>query len=450
MRILILQVAPQTRARPLPRFDARLGTLLTLLAQRGHELHLIGLSRFDELHVKAALTRCLPQLVFADISPVCVGAARRTLEFLGTREFLPIVAGGAYPTVAPADALSLPGVTAVAIGEPDATLVTYFERLKDPVAPAAVRGVWLRDEQGLTRPQLPALVEDLDSLPFAERELFGCAAWLERTGELEIAVGRGCPQRCGYCPNDAERALYEGRGTWVRRRSPGNVLDEIAVVRDRHATVRSVRILDHAFALDDRWLGGFCDVYAQRCGLPLRCHLRANAITAARLDVLRRSNLREADVEVISGSDFIRNEIFAMELSNGQIHEAFCALHAAGVATRAVVYLGSPYESEASMEDTLRLLRRLRPTRVDVRPYYPFPGTRAATDPCQNNGWLCARGEEEYHADRPGIEMPACRPALVAAGIRRIRAEFSTESSGPWWRRLHHAPLRLLQLIRGR
>lgn len=450
MRILILQVAPQTRGRPVPRFDPRLGTLLTLLAERGHELHLVGLSRFDEGRVKAALTRCLPQLVFADISPVCVGAARRALEFLGTREFLPIVAGGAFPTVAPAEALSLPGVAAVAIGEPDATLVTYLERLKDPVAPTAVRGVWLRDEQGLTRPQLPGLVEDLDSLPFAERDLFGYADWLARCGELEIAVGRGCPQHCGYCSNDAERVMYEGRGVWVRRRSPGNVLDEITAVRRRHATVRSVRILDHAFALDDSWLVGFCEAYARRCGLPLRCHLRANAVTSTRLTLLRSANLADADVEIISGSDFIRNEIFAMDLSNAQIVAAFGDLHRAGVRTRAVLYLGSPYESEASMEDTLHLLRALRPARVDVRPYFPFPGTRAAAEPCGSNGWLSPRGEEEYHADRPGIEMPACRPPLVTACIRRIRAEFATTVSSPWWQRLRQAPQHLLKLMRGR
>ena len=36
---------------------------------------------------------------------------------------------------------------AVAIGEPDASLVTYPERMKDPATNRGV-GVWLRDERG--------------------------------------------------------------------------------------------------------------------------------------------------------------------------------------------------------------------------------------------------------------------------------------------------------------
>lgn len=447
MRILILQFAPETRGRPLPRFDPQLGTLLTLLKQREHELSLLGLSRFSQGAIKNALARSLPQLIYADISSVCVDAARRSLQYISEHEFLPVVAGGAYPTVAPPASLSLPGVHAVAIGEPDASLVTYLERLKDPATAQAVRGVWLRDEAGLTRPDMPALVEELDSLPFPERDLFGYADVVQRTGELEIAVGRGCPQQCAYCINDWMEELYEGGGAWVRRRSPRNIVEEIAQLRERYPAAKRVRFLDHAFALDARWLDAFVEHYPANCALPFRCHVRANALTEDITRKLASAGCKSADIEIISGSDFIRNEIFDMELSNEQIRSTFSLLRAAGISARAVVYLGAPYESEASLDDTRRLLGELRPDFVNARPYYPFPGTRAAVETCQDNGWLHARGEEQYHNDHCGIEMPACRPHIVDAQLRKLRADFGAQLGEPWWRSWNSARSAFVQLI---
>jgi radical SAM superfamily enzyme YgiQ (UPF0313 family) len=434
VRILVFQFVPDVRGRPVPRFDPQLGTLLALLERRGHQLSLTGLARFALDKAKSALARDLPQLVYADISAVCADAARRTLEYLEQHEFVPVVAGGQYPTIDPEAALSLPGVRAVAIGEPDASLVTYLERMKDPAVGQIVSGMWLRDESGLTRPALPLLVEDLNSLPFAHRALFNYAAAVRLTGQIEMAIGRGCPQRCAYCLNDRLAKLYEGRGAWVRRRSPGNILAEIALLREQYAGVARVRFLDHSFALDREWLTEFLAAYKPKCGLPFRCHLRANSADEQTVRQLADAGCELVDVEIVSGSDFIRNEIFEMDLSGEQIRATLGWLAAAGIRSRAVVFLGAPYESEASLADTRTLLLAINPDLVDVRPYHPWPGTRAG-ELCQEQGWLHPRGEEQYHDDRTGIDLPACRPELVTAFIRRLRGELPTEVGEPWWRR---------------
>jgi anaerobic magnesium-protoporphyrin IX monomethyl ester cyclase len=439
MRILVLQFAPTTRGRPVPRFEPQLAVLLALLERRGHELALEGFARFDLERIKAALARHLPKLIYADISPVCVDAARRTLEYIERHEYLPIVAGGGYASVAPAAALSLPGVQAVAVGEPDASLVTYFERIKDPAVGQVVSGVWLRDERGLAQPDVPELVEDLDSLPFAHRELFGYAATAAVTGQLDVAVGRGSPERVGYTIEARAAALYEGRGEWVRQRSPGNVLAEIAQARERYPTISRVRFLDRGFALADAWLEHFLTVYRTRCGLPYRCHVRLAALGRRLADRLAESGCEFADVDVISASNLIRNEIFGMQLAGEQVEHAFDLLRERDIRTRAIVFAGAPYESEASLSQTHELLRRVRPDVVDVRPYFPWPGS-SAWALCQEQGWLHSRGEEQYHQDRPGIDMPACRPEVIRAFIRRLRAELPQSLDRPWWRRWQKSP----------
>lgn len=434
VRILILQLAAAVRGRSLPRFDPQLGTLLTLLEERGHELALAGLSKFDIAAVKAALSRALPQLVYADVSPVCTDAARRIFEHVQRYEFVPIVAGGVFPTVDPGACLSMPGVQAIAVGEPDASLVTYLERMQDPAVGQIVRGVWLRDERGLARPELPLLVEDLDSLPFPNRELFDYAAHVGRTGEIEIAVGRGCPQKCSYCVNATVEKLYAGRGAWVRRRSPESVIEEIELLRARYRGAKLVRFLDHAFALDEPWLEALLHAYAGRVGLPFRCHVRLNAVTRSLAALLRDGGCKLVDVEVISGSNLIRNEILGMELTSDQVAAACEVLHTHHLPIRAIVYLGAPYESEASIDETAAMLRRLKPAAVDVRPFYPWPGTPVA-ELARQNGWLHSRGEEQYHAERSGIDMPACRADLIDAAVRRLSQEFPTSVGESWWRR---------------
>jgi hypothetical protein len=212
------------------------------------------------------------------------------------------------------------------------------------------------------------------------------------------------------------------------------VIEEIALLRERYREVRLLRFLDHAFALDTEWLTEFLGAYSAACGLPLRCHLRANAVDEATVTGLAGAHCKLADVEVISGSDFIRNEIFQMELDELQIRKTFDLLRAANIKTRAIVYLGSPYDSEASLEDTRALLRRLRPDTLSARPYFPWPGTRAKQT-CHENGWLHSRGEDQYHQDKCGIDMPACRPDAVAAFLKRVRKEFPTTLEEPWWRR---------------
>lgn len=434
MRILILQLTPSSRSRPVPRFEPQLGVLLTLLRKRGHTISLIGLARFELERIKQSLARDLPQLIYADISGVCMNLAQRLFQYLSGREGLPIVAGGQYPSIDPAGALSLPGVHAVALGEPDATLVTYLERVKDPISGAVTPGVWLRDEKGTMRPNLPHLVEDLDSLPFPERELFDYASQVARTGQVEVAIGRGCPQRCAYCINELMESMYEGRGQWVRRRSPPNVMAEIADIVKRFGGVTSVRFLDHAFAQDAAWLAAMLPAFRDGCGLAMRCHVRANRASDEIIQSLRGARCGQIDIEVISGSQFVRDEIFEMDTSGAQIRDVFAWCRAAEIRTRAIVYLGAPYESEASLDETRELLRNIRPDVVDARLYYPLPGT-AAAETARENGWIHRRGEDQYHDDRCGIDMPACRPEVVSSFAATLRAEFPLEWGEPWWRR---------------
>ena len=440
MRILFVQFQPPGREPATVRFDARLGVLSALLRERGHQTSLVALSRYDPDDLRIKIAHHRPQMVYADIHAVAADLARRTIAAIAEKHYLPVVAGGYFPTVAPDRALSFPGVQAVVIGEADRAFPAYLDAQAD-LASGPVAGVWFNSDAGVVKSDLPELVTDLDALPWADRMLFGYQSHIDRTGEAEVAAVRGASHTCAYTINDWLMEIYEDRGPWVRRRSPGDVCDEIESLLATFGGVRRIRFDDEGFVEDPAWLAELADAYGQRVGLPMRCHVRANRLDAGRADSLAAAGCTWADIEVISGSDFIRNEIFDMDLSETQIVRTFGLLAERGIRTRAINFIGSPYETEVSVEETVWLNRRIRPPWVEARVYYPLPRTRAA-ELCSESGWISARGAECFEAGESILDMPS----LPAARIRDLAERFCWDVAYPRCGRLMRwlARLRLI------
>ncbi|NIA22492.1 MAG: hypothetical protein GWP05_11145, partial [Anaerolineaceae bacterium] len=130
--------------------------------------------------------------------------------------------------------------------------------------------------------------------------------------------------------------------------------------------------------------------------------------------LLKQAGCYEVELEVLSGSDFIRNDIFNLDLSDRQIIRAFAACREAGLKTRAMVQIGLPYDTVVTIEQTGKLLRRAGTDAVEVQVYYPLPGTKAY-ELCHENGWLSGRDAAAHFAGQSTLDMPG----LDASTIKR-------------------------------
>ena len=81
---------------------------------------------------------------------------------------------------------------------------------------AIVDNLWAR---GGTRPMLRAPFEPIDELPWVARDLLD-----EPMGTVHMTTQRGCPFPCTYCAARIYKELYDGVGTYGRRRSHESVL----------------------------------------------------------------------------------------------------------------------------------------------------------------------------------------------------------------------------------
>jgi len=213
--------------------------------------------------------------------------------------------------------------------------------------------------------------------------------------------------------------LYAERGNFVRRRSVGHVLEEIGQVLATSPRVDELRFYDHAFADDPDWLAAFADEYARRHAVPWTCHVPLDAVSPAVAAALARGRCRGVRTHLGSGSRFIREEILSMRLGDEQIVKSCRLLREAGLAVCAKVYVGAPYESAITCEETLRLLRACRCDEVRPIVYYPTPGTRAA-ELCAENGWISGRGEENYWAGKSVLNMPSLSAEKIEQFARRL------------------------------
>ena len=416
MQILMLQFVDPRQDSPLPVFSHGLGVLASMLRAEGMSCRLATLAGHRPQALRKAVIEHRPRYVLAELTPFSIAAAHHTIVDLSEQYSLPVAVVGPYATCRPTQAASIPGVRALVLGEYETPTLALMKAFRDGQDPDGIQGLWVNGPDGLVRGELGPLVEDLDSLPLPDRDLFDYGRIVQETGEAHFKVARGCGLWCGHCFNDWYMDLYAGRGRFMRRRSVGNVLEEIAAVTEAYEGAESLAFYDHGFTLDADWLKEFVAAYPKRCSLPFRCHVCLSQFTPELAHTLATGGCKWVHTHLGSGSRFIREEILSMHLGNREIIDACHTFRDAGLNIAAEVFVGCPYESEITVEETLELVREADVHDVHPRVFHPTPGTRAA-ELCRENGWISGRGEEHYWQGRSVLDMPSIPAEHINAVI---------------------------------
>ncbi len=129
---------------------------------------------------------------------------------------------GLFPTVFYEELLRrYPFIDGVIVGEPEITLTSISNRIRDRQPWQGIRGVaHRRNGRTVLRPRAP--LHDLDRLSFPLRQ--GLAQ-----GTAYLLGSRGCYCRCSFCTINS---LYGKDSKW-RGRSPENIVQEMAEVRQK-------------------------------------------------------------------------------------------------------------------------------------------------------------------------------------------------------------------------
>jgi len=225
----------------------------------------------------------------------------------------------------------------------------------------------------IMRPAIPSL----DSIPFPDREFIKVERCIQVAKREEgrrvtgILGNRGCLRRCKFCADGTPLTIY---GTKLRERSPGNIVDEMALVRDAHG-IEFFKFADPEVNTRPGRTRELCAELIRRgWGTPWGGNMLVNPFDGADARALFEAGCREVWFGLESGSPEILAHI-GKGTNVGLTRKAFAAAKAAGLMRRSYVLIGTPPETYATIRATEDLIDEIQPDTVSFSVLAPYPGT---------------------------------------------------------------------------
>jgi len=346
--------------------------------------------------------------------------------------------GGPHCTFFP-DFIEEEGVDAICRGEGEFAFLELANNLEEGRDITRIENVWVKSSGKVYKNEVRDLIDDLDILPFPDRELVNKYNHYKKMHMRFVLSGRGCPYRCTYCFNHVYNRLYKDKGRVIRKRSVENVIAELKAIKNKYKPTK-LHFMDDTFNLDHQWLLKFCEAYAKEIHMPLYAMLRLNLVREDVVKALRDAGLVVAVSSIESGNDHMRNSILKRDMSEKQIIEANDLFNKYGFRILLQNIVGLPDETLEMAFETLRLNIRCRPSYGWVSVFQPYPMTE-----------LCeyARGKGYYDGDIEVSEASIFkRSILKMKDIKKIERLHHLFSLGvafpllvPLIRLLVHLPL---------
>ncbi len=302
---------------------------------------------------------------------------------------IPILAGGYLATLFPEEFFEIDEVDYIGIGEGEKIMEQLLLRMEGGQPCEDVPGIYVRKNGKFVENQAKFLIEDINSLPFADRELFDYQAHIGDPDDnnpvlFSLIASRGCSYKCTYCANNFIREKYENYKEFVRFREPENICDEIEEGALRYR-FNVVSFEDAMFTGNKKWLIRFAEVYKKRIGIPFYCNVRPESIRPDVAELLADAGCVCASMGLESGDLELRRAILGRYMSDDLLLQCNANLRAAGINVRTFNMVGLPNESWTSLYRTLKMNYQLAPFGIQTSIYYPLKGTILG-DQCFDDG----------------------------------------------------------------
>ena len=389
-------------------FVPGVASISSVLKEAGHETALIFLQ--EEIDRDLLLEKVgaeNPDLIGFTTLTNQMGYIRQYTGWIREGYPVPIIHGGVHATVAPEETISQPEVDMLCVGEGEFPLLELVECVKKGKPYGDIPNLWIKRGGGrIIKNPLRPLIQDLDALPFPDRELcnYRQLLWENPMEATLLMAGRGCPFACKYCVNNAFHRLYRGLGKYVRMRTPARILEEIQLLRKNYGINRLV-IFDDTFTYNHRWLKYFCGLYRQEIRLPFAVNIRVDTVNESILEMLKEAGCDTIIVGIESGSERVRRDIMGRKINNEQIIQVFQAADRLGLKTWANNMIGLPTETPEEVKETIQLNRLVRPNNAQIFVFFPFPGTELH-DLCMREGYLSHREKTTIFEGESVLNLP--------------------------------------------
>jgi len=418
-----------------PVYPFQVASLSSFLKANGHEtayLELIlkeNLDRKNKQKITQKINNFKPDLTGISSYQLTFDWVKQICRFIKSKYNLPIIVGGYHTTLAPEEVIHHPAVDIICRGEGEYPLLELMNSLKKKKPKYDIKNLWFKKGKKIIRNEIRPLIENLDSLPFMDREMFDYQKHLDESGEkryLAVMGSRGCPFNCSNCSNHTLRLIYPNKSKYVRLRSVDNIIKEIKKALKKYS-FEGVSFEDDTFTLYENWVGEFCQKYKKEIGLDFYCNARPENANLKMMRQLKKAGCEYISIGIESGDENIRKKILRRQITNYQIKQAFKNAKKVGLKVRSFNMVGLPYETRFSLLKTIYLNFLVAPYQVQTTIYYPFKGTDLG-DLCYQKKWVNKAREKKTkvlsndsildHPNLTRLEIKAAKWINSGMGLR--------------------------------
>lgn len=296
-----------------------------------------------------------------------LGLARKLKEVFN----IPIAFGGIHPTSVPEEVIKQACVDFVCVGECEEAIVELVQELENGNKDFSIKNIWFKDRGSIIANEVRILIEELDTLPFPDKDLYYREYNFMFNG-YSIITSRGCPHRCTYCTNSLLSQIYRNKGKYLRRRSIENVIEELKIAREKYHP-RFIHFCDEVFTHDKNWLEKFTPLYKKYVKLPFACYTSPFFVDKEVVTLLKESGCYKVQMGVQTLNENRRERILNRYYSNEQIAEAIKLFRRNKIYLTCDNIFGLPGQDEQELIEMAKFYIYNKPDHIEVfwLRYYP-------------------------------------------------------------------------------
>ncbi|MCL1881029.1 MAG: B12-binding domain-containing radical SAM protein [Oscillospiraceae bacterium] len=293
------------------------------------------------------------------------------------RKEIPVGVGGYHATLVPDECIDLDGVDNVIIGEGEYPWLEFMNSLRDDTNRTDIESVYFKLPNGeiIKNPVRP-LIEDLDTLPFPDFELFDFPN-LDRSKNFTamVMLSRGCLFSCTYCGNSQFRNVYPNKKKFTRFRSPKKSIELLELLLSKYPFIKYLEFRDSIFNTYEDWFYEFMPLYIEKIKLPFNCNLRFDILTEDMVRLLKEGGCYMIDIGLENGNEAFRTKYLHRTMKNEHMVNVSKWFKAHKITTLTYNIVGLPHETLELSLETVKLNARLEVDKVIPNIFYPYPMT---------------------------------------------------------------------------
>ena len=354
-----------------------LGYISSVLKNVGHEVKMLS---FTKLSVTMARKNFFSK--YEEFKPDIVGfsvfspnriSSFKTIEELYCEANPPhIIIGGIHTTVMYEKIIEkFPKIIAV-LGEGERTIVELVKAIENNLELSIIKGLAYYKDGKVFLTERRELIEDLDTLPFPDHDVFFKLSPSRTTGS--IITSRGCPSKCSFCSLDILSRNI------VRKRSVENVMEEIKFLKQKYPKLKNIIFLDDALLLDNKRVIKLCKLLIEGdLGLTFACEARVKPVSRELFYWMKKAGFTYIIFGLETAADELMKSI-GKGITKIDVLNLMDMIKPFNFRILFFVMCGFPGENRKTIQETADFVNSIQKKQYvqiwGVSKLYAFPGTR--------------------------------------------------------------------------